>query len=393
LIDEKFTMPRKLLLLTHEFAPFRGGVATFCEKLAIAAARQGVVVTILAPRYGRSGKADRIAPNVSVRYFGGGEFGTWRFPYVVWLTICSLLKYRGAAVFAADWPFVAACGFLNRFARFRYSAMLHGSEILFFRRSRPLNLAMLGNPFFGAAKICTNSRFTAELLFKNYPRIPKALVHIAYLGVDDYWFGKGFQDRHIVLQRLGIPAGRKIVLSVGRLHPRKGQGRCIAALSRLGEHLRKEVVYVVVGPAIDAEYVTELKRAAGKADFPVVLTGAISDEDLRALYGASTVFCLPSQTHDTKVEGFGLVFLEAAGSALPSIATSAGAVPEVVRHAETGLLVAPDDEAALTEALSSILEDEKARNRLGGAAENWAKTFTWAQCAERALAAPDVTLQ
>jgi phosphatidylinositol alpha-1,6-mannosyltransferase len=378
-------LPDRLILLTHEFPPFRGGVATFCDRIATAAGLLRTKVTVLAPRYGRADPAVGHAMNVSFAYFDGGEFQNWQFLHVLWLTFRQLLRHRGAHFFAADWPFVAACGLLNRFIPFRYSAMLHGSEILFFRKSRLLNILTLGNPFFGASRFCTNSQFTADLLLQNYPQIPRPRLTIAHLGVDEFWFSETDEAQNVVLQRLGIPQGKQIVLSVGRLHPRKGQTRCIMALSKLEPALRRDLAYVIVGSAVDAEYAEELKRSAESVDFPVTLTGGISDIDLRVLYRSSSVFCLPSQTHDTKVEGFGLVFLEAAGSGLPSVAVRAGAVPEVIRHGDTGLLVPPDDEPALTAALSSILEHPETRDRMGRAARDWAQTFTWARCAMAAL--------
>ncbi len=385
-------LPKKLLLLTHEFPPFRGGVSTYCERVAVAAGQYGVSVTVVAPGFGKKTPNEKPAPNVSVKRFPGGIFSHWQFPFVLLITLWQIIKLKESTVLAADWPFVAACGLVRRVLPFRYTIMLHGSEILFFRRSRLLNAITLGNPFFGAEVICVNSNFTSDLLFQSYPRIPKAKVRVTYLGVDRFWFTKP-KKFEAVLSKLGIPAGRKIVLSVGRIHPRKGQARCIAAMSRLDPKIRDQICYVIVGQAVDEGYARELRDLADKVSFPVIFSGVVSDVELLQLYRHSALFCLPSQTHGTKVEGFGLVFLEAAGSALPSIASNAGAVPEVVQTNRTGILVEPDNEEKLTEALQIMLSNPELRRSFGSAAAAWAESFTWLRCVESTLGskAPSAT--
>ncbi|MDJ0768706.1 MAG: glycosyltransferase family 4 protein [Ilumatobacter sp.] len=88
-------------------------------------------------------------------------------------------------------------------------------------------------------------------------------------------------------------------------------------------------------------------------------------EDVGALFAACDLFALPS-----RLEGFGLVYVEAAMYGVPSIATDVGGVSEAVRDGETGRLIRPDDVAALRSALVELRTDDELRARLGRAAEH-----------------------
>jgi phosphatidylinositol alpha-1,6-mannosyltransferase len=69
--------------------------------------------------------------------------------------------------------------------------------------------------------------------------------------------------------------------------------------------------------------------------------GNIPDEELAAVYDRSDIFALTSVEHGQSVEGFGLVYLEAAAHSLPIVAHRVGGVSEAVRDGVTGLLVTP----------------------------------------------------
>lgn len=90
--------------------------------------------------------------------------------------------------------------------------------------------------------------------------------------------------------------------------------------------------------------------------------------DIPALLAASDLFCLPSRT-----EGLGIAAIEAMASGLPVVASRVGGLPEVVEDGVTGLLVPPDDTAALAEALVRILEDRHRAAQMGDAGRTRAK--------------------
>lgn len=378
---------KKVLLLTHEYPPFHGGIGTYTHDVARAMVRLGREVEVWAPDFGGPQDALDAGP-VRHRRFPGGIFKKHQFPNVV-MTARRALAEPNTQIIAADWPFVAAFALLRRFRRFTYASMLHGSEILFFRQQPLIHLGFGGDPFHGADPICVNSAYTGRLLAENYPEVAKRRVVVTYLGVDPFWTEPTPRDDGL-LARLGVPAGRVVVLSVGRLHSRKGQDKCIAALSAMPADLRARIAYVVVGSGQDAAYNTALADAAGAADFPVILAGGLPQDDLRRLYASSDLFALAAEPKGTKVEGFGLVFLEAASLGVPSVSIRAAAVPEVVLDGRTGLLAEPGDLGSLTSAFAALIADGDRRRAMGEAARAWAAEFTWEKTARQTLDAfPD----
>ncbi len=93
------------------------------------------------------------------------------------------------------------------------------------------------------------------------------------------------------------------------------------------------------------------------------MTGAVSEAELAAFYRDADIFVLASRH-----EGYGMAFAEAIAHGLPVIGTKAGAIPETVPEG-AGILVPPDDVAALTSALRAMIGDEALRTRCAAAAQ------------------------
>ncbi|HET6440269.1 MAG TPA: glycosyltransferase family 4 protein [Anaeromyxobacter sp.] len=107
--------------------------------------------------------------------------------------------------------------------------------------------------------------------------------------------------------------------------------------------------------------------------------GPVPEAELPALFAQATVFCLP-----TLREPFGLAFLDAMACALPCVGTRVEAVPEIVAEGETGLLVAPGDPVALSEALAHLLCDPARAREMGARGrERVAARYRWELVAAR----------
>lgn len=104
-------------------------------------------------------------------------------------------------------------------------------------------------------------------------------------------------------------------------------------------------------------------------------------DDVPNVLAGSDIFALP-----TRKEASGTVFVEAAACGLPVVGVDVGGVSEMLRNGETGLLVPPDDAAALQGALRSLIDDASLRARMGGAGERMVRDegkFSLARLAER----------
>jgi len=150
--------------------------------------------------------------------------------------------------------------------------------------------------------------------------------------------------------RLALPAEARIVIFVGRLAPEKR----VDLLTGIWRSVRQAVpraLLLILGSGPEE---AGLKQRAGDG---ILFLG--SQPDVTPYLQAADLFVLPSAA-----EGLSLALLEALACGLPVIATSVGGNPEVIRHLETGWLTPPDDPPALTEAIVTLLEDEKLQSKL-----------------------------
>ena len=178
--------------------------------------------------------------------------------------------------------------------------------------------------------------------------------------------------------------GKTIYLTVGRVHPRKGQLACIEAMGKLPAEIRSTLEYWVAGPVVDRGYQRDLETNAQASGLDVKFLGEIQDAEMEALYEAADLFIMTSVPHRRSIEGFGLVYLEAATHGLPIIAHRIGGVSEAMREGETARLCDPANRDALATAIWDLLQDKEMRHRMGQAGKAFAAQFSWENTA-RAL--------
>ena len=268
----------------------------------------------------------------------------------------------------------------SHWRRQRYIVTVHGTEILFLATARHRS-GML-QPFQWPVRVVTNSLYTRGLLLREFPKTKAASARAVPLGVGRFWLqpeegGPSFRASH------GVAQDQYLVLSVNRIEPRKGNDVVIDALSLLPEGLRSRITYIVIGePASWAEsYAAGLSEHARESGVTLRLLGRLSDREVRAAYAASDIFCLAGVPQTDRIEGFGLVFLEAAGQGVPSIGTRVGGVPEAVIDGVTGCLVSPNDKGSLSRTISRLLTHPTLRKQLGSAAQKRAQELTWGKIA------------
>ncbi|HET9732796.1 MAG TPA: glycosyltransferase family 4 protein [Acidimicrobiales bacterium] len=170
-------------------------------------------------------------------------------------------------------------------------------------------------------------------------------------------------------RRLGLPTDGLLVSSISRLVPRKGMDVLIEAAARLAPSV-PDLAVVIAGKGRDRERLERLVRRSGA---PVTFAGAVPDEDLAGLYGASDVFAMACRNRwaGLEQEGFGIVFLEAAACGVPQVAGDSGGASEAVVDGETGFVVRhPRRVAEVTDALRSLLGDAEARRAMGAKARS-----------------------
>jgi len=182
-------------------------------------------------------------------------------------------------------------------------------------------------------------------------------------GVDGALFTPARRDEDTRAQLLGD--SEVLALYVGRVSSDK-RVEILLQTAHLIERRGPAVCFVIAGDGPARELL------AADAPANVRFVGEVHGAELARLYASADLFCFPSTT-DT----FGQVLLEAAASGLPAIAAAAGGALELVEDGETGLLVPPDDPAALADAVRSLARRPHCRAMLAAAARTRALERTW----------------
>jgi phosphatidylinositol alpha-1,6-mannosyltransferase len=135
--------------------------------------------------------------------------------------------------------------------------------------------------------------------------------------------------------------------------------------------------YDIVGKGADNQRLQALAAELG-VQHHVHFHGYISEAEKAELLSNADVFLLPNRREPGSVEGFGIVFLEAAAFGVPSVAGSDGGTRDAVLDGVTGLVVDGEEESAVADAICSLLFDPERREKLGRAAHaRFWNEFAW----------------
>ena len=187
-----------------------------------------------------------------------------------------------------------------------------------------------------------------------------------------------------VRRKLGIE-GRKVLLTVSRLLPQKGQDMVIRVLPKLAA-AHPDLVYLIAGEGPHRGALEELARSLGVRD-RVIFAGFIHQEELADYYNACDLFIMLNRDVDgLSWEGFGIVLLEASACGKPVIGGRAGGVEDSVIDGVTGFLVPPGDKGEITRKIDRLLGDAALAGRMGEAgAERARLSFSWDESARKTL--------
>lgn len=194
-------------------------------------------------------------------------------------------------------------------------------------------------------------------------RIPEDNIEVIYNGVDTDIF------RPLNRQRID----NRLLLVTNTEDRKKGALYLFKAM----QHLPQEVKLTVVDEVKEHNYAYILRKEMGLEE-RISFTGRLSTADLVEEYNKAAIVIVPSV-----YEGFGLPAAEASACAAPVIASSGGALPEVIADGETGILVPPMDPEAMAAAIKTLLADPVLRERMGREGrERVKRLFTWEKAAQ-----------
>jgi len=222
-----------------------------------------------------------------------------------------------------------------------------------------------------ARHIIACSRYTEGALLERFPDC-RGRTSVGLVGVGAHFFDVAWEPAADGIARL---------LTVSRLsEPRKNVDRVLHALARLKD--RHDFRYSIVGDGHDRARLERLTVDLHLEE-RVRFTGFVSRNELLDSYAHSDLMVLASGVIPGSHEGFGIVYLEAAASGVPSLAARLAGAAEAVDEGKSGMYVEEPTVEALTDALGRFLGGQIRFDP--GACRNFARRFTWARVVDHAL--------
>ncbi|OGY92976.1 MAG: hypothetical protein A3B31_00365 [Candidatus Komeilibacteria bacterium RIFCSPLOWO2_01_FULL_53_11] len=358
---------KKVIVLTHEYYPYRGGIGMYCYNLFRHLPPERYKVITDQPML-----EDTTSQVASLRLLSRLVRPRWRRGVRVLSRF--IQEFRGELIFT---PHILPLGIVaNRLFQTKgipYVISLHGLDIgLALQSKRALTIDILRS----AKHIVVNSDATGRLV--HALEIPTPLTTItpsldaARLSVNGKT--RAALDEHY--------RGNTVLLSVGRLVRRKGFELVIRALPDLLKR-SPALRYCIVGSGPEEARLRSIIHEL-HLEKNVDIRTDVTDSELGAYYDRADLFVLPTFKIGSDVEGFGIVFLEAASFGLPIIAGDSFGEREALGSDENAILLSEVTHDAVRDAIQSLLADPRRAATLGENARRRLQTVpTWEQQAKK----------
>lgn len=220
-----------------------------------------------------------------------------------------------------------------------------------------------------ANRIVTVSNYSKQDIVEHY-QVDPAKIDVGYNGASPVF--KPLVKTEIEQTRGKYTDGKKYILFVGALSPRKNLNRLIAAFDLLHKEENKDLDLLIVGEDLFKSLQTKIES---KTKARIHFTGHLSQADLAQVVGAAHIFAFVPY-----FEGFGIPLLEAMQSGVPCLAANATSLPEV--GGDAVLYCDPFDVKAIKNGLVRLDEDDNLRNSLKEKGPQRALQFSWDNSAD-----------
>ncbi|MEK7578833.1 MAG: glycosyltransferase family 4 protein [Patescibacteria group bacterium] len=218
------------------------------------------------------------------------------------------------------------------------------------------------------AQLIAISDYTKEKVLEI---MPNADIKIIFPGFDlDFWSGNSDVSEEIL-------RFKPYILSVGALKHRKGYHNSIRAFIIVAKKI-ENLNYVIIGQGKNSDYVRKLKeiiKENGLEKRVFFISSDVDDRRLLGFYRNAELFILTPVEEGRHFEGFGIVYLEAAASELPVVATYKSGATSAVSENYNGLLVSQNDPQKTADAIRKVLSDDALKTSLKNNSREWVKNF------------------
>jgi phosphatidylinositol alpha-1,6-mannosyltransferase len=361
----------RVLLVTNDFPPRRGGIQSYLVDLVTRLAAAGEhVLTVYAPQWKNADAFDAETAGYRVE----------RHPGTLMLPVPSVDKRMRRLIaehdidtvwFGAAAPLALLAPRAREAGARRVLASTHGHEVGW--SMLPGARSVLRRIGDASDVITYVSQYTRGRFASAFG--PQAALEHLPPGVDTERFRPDPASRAEMRTRYRL-GQRPTVLCLSRLVPRKGQDMLIRALPSIRRRVDGAALVIVGGgPYLDT--LRGLAERSGVADH-VTFTGGVPFAELPAFHAMADVFAMPCRTRGAglDVEGLGIVFLEASATGVPVVAGSSGGAPETVQHNKTGMVVDGNSVKQIADTVSELLADPDRAAAMGAAGREWV-TAQW----------------
>ncbi len=253
----------------------------------------------------------------------------------------------------------------------RLVTYVHGEEVLVSQTSRQLRL-LSRRVYEDSDLLIANSESTRRILEHAYPNVKSVCIHP---GVDAQSFRAARKLREGVRSRLGFQENTIVVLILARMEARKNHAMLIRAIAKLRQQ-GMPIALICGGDGPERETLDTLTSELGVSQ-NVRFVGAISEQEKPMIYSAADIFAMPSITVGQMIEGFGIVFIEAAAAGLPTICGRTGGQREAILEGISGFSVDGTVLDDVTEKIRQLAISPELRRQFGDVGQTLAEQHDW----------------
>jgi phosphatidylinositol alpha-1,6-mannosyltransferase len=251
--------------------------------------------------------------------------------------------------------------------------LIHGKEINHPKGSSLNNRVV--KVLNGVEKVIANSEYTKNLVIDI--GVKKGKIVVINPGVDPVnELNKKSLEKVESLLKVKSPR----LITVSRFDKRKNHEKVIMALRNLKQKY-PDIVYICIGYGDEEDNLKKLVKELN-LNLQVMFFKDISDDLKNALIAKSNIFVMPSIIHKKSVEGFGIVYLEAAQYGIPSLGGKDGGASDAIDHNKTGLICDGNNLEDIYSSLDSMIENKK-YIEFGKNAKEYVSKFEWNKTLEK----------
>ena len=366
---------KKTLIITLEFPPTIGGIATYVHDLANAL--DPVQTIVLAPYQKDTGAWDKDQKYRIIRR----KLLFPRFLWPRWIKLFFLARriVKKEHIQLLMIHHVLPAGyvgmFLKKLSGVPFLLFSHGTDLVAGTKT-PWKKRMVRRVSARALQIIFNSESLQQRYLRVFPEFER-LSSVVYPCPETIFMDAQSPEEIGHLRRQYALEGKKVLLSVSRLTDGKGFPHMIRIMPRVLKEV-PHLAWFIIG---DGEKRGDIMARIQELHLQNIVRyiGQLPHEKLPPYYAVADLFVLLTHPDEGKEEGLGLVFLEAAAAGIPIIAGKSGGVEEAVLHEKTGLVVdVYRGDPAVAESIVRLLKDPAYAKTLGEAGrQRIREEFQW----------------